>query len=154
MVAKQRKRLRGIAQPILVREPLIVRLCTALVDNLTLILRTAFVIASLFLVQELQPRFESADEPVAETQPETDAPEMPRSDPEPQESFLTDGVQHAFNCTFEKYRNAHYDECVNGESRIYQEPAASEDDSGHVYYASPEMFARLDNRSGVDQAPD
>lgn len=148
MVAKRQKRLRGIAQPILVREPLIVRLSTALVDNLTLILRTAFVIASLFLVQELQPRFEQSDPAMTAAEPDERPPETPVADPEPRESFLSEGVQHAFNCTFEKYRNAHYDECVNGKSRIYRKPTADEDDAGHIVYAKPVMFAHLDSSSG------
>ncbi|MGB5258793.1 MAG: hypothetical protein WBN44_16190 [Woeseiaceae bacterium] len=147
MAAKRRKRIRGIAQPILVREPLIVRLCTAFVDNLTLILRTAFVIASLFLVQELQPRFEKSDEPVAEIQPERITPAAsPAAPAELKEPVFSEGVKHALNCTFADYRNENFEACVNGPSRVYGRPVAEEDDTGHIFHAAPVLYASLDNR--------
>ena len=54
MGAKRKRSLGGIFEPMLVREPLFIRLCTAFVDNLGLILRTALVIGALMLVQEFR----------------------------------------------------------------------------------------------------
>ena len=50
---------RGIAPPVFVREPLLIRLCTAFVDNLTLILRTGLVMGALLLVHDLRILLES-----------------------------------------------------------------------------------------------
>lgn len=150
MTGNRKTELRGIAQPILVREPLFVRFCSAFVDNLALILRTAFVIGSLFLVQDLQLRIEKSGQPIAEIQAEQSEPTPTPVEPtQTEEPVLSDGVKHALNCTFEDYRNENFDECVNGPSRVYQRPGAEEDDTGHLFYAKPELYASLDSRSGT-----
>jgi len=41
MATNHSRKFRGIAAPVFVREPLLVRLCTKFVDNLTLFLRNA-----------------------------------------------------------------------------------------------------------------
>ena len=63
------------------------------------------------------------------------------------EPVLSDGVMHALNCTYQDYRDAHYDECVKDPSRIYPRPQADPDDTGHVFYDTPVLFAQLDSVS-------
>lgn len=151
MTGNRKTGLRGIAQPILVREPLFVRFCSAFVDNLTLMLRTAFVIGALFLVQDLQIKFEQSGQPVAEIQTGHSASTPRPAEPTRAEApVLSDGVRHALNCTFEDFRNENFDECVNGPSRVYQRPDAEEDDTSHNFYAVPVLFASLDGRSNTE----
>ena len=49
MARKHKRRLSGTAAPVLVREPLLLRLCSGFVNNLTLILRNAFIIGAILL---------------------------------------------------------------------------------------------------------
>jgi len=44
MASKHKRRLSGLAAPVFACEPLLLRLCSGFVSNLTLILRTAFII--------------------------------------------------------------------------------------------------------------
>lgn len=150
MAGKNKPRLRGIMQPILVREPLLVRVCSAFVDNLTLLLRTAFILGALFLVQDLEVMFENRNQPVAGIQPEQAAPApLVTSQDETDEPALSDGVRHALNCTFTDYRNENFDACVNEPSHVYKRPGAEEDDTGQVYHATPVLVARLDTRGAT-----
>ena len=147
MAGKRKPRLRGIMEPILVREPVLLRLCSGFADNLTLILRTAFIIGALFLVQDLQVMVEKRGEPLAGIQPQQSAPVPPAVAPTAtKEPVFSDGVKHAFNCTFTEYRNKHFDECVHGPSRVYKRPGAEDDDTGQIFYATPVLYAGLDNR--------
>ena len=57
--------------------------------------------------------------------------------------MLTERVKHYLNCTYEDYRITHYDECVEGPSRIYRGPQADPDDMGNVSYELPVQLARL-----------
>jgi len=65
------------------------------------------------------------------------------AEPGPQEPVLTERVKHYLNCTYEDYRITHYDECVEGPSRIYRGPQADPDDMGNVSYELPVQLARL-----------
>ena len=134
-----RSNVRGIAEPYLMRKPLLVRLCATFVDNLVLILRTAFVMGAILLVQDLHVLFEEAKQPVVEVVP------VPTILVEVQESALSEGVRQALNCTYKDYRNAHYDECVPGPSDVYPRPQADPDDTGHVTYQSRVLYASLDD---------
>jgi hypothetical protein len=134
---------RGIAEPVLVREPLLIRLCTAFVDNLTLLLKTAFVFGAVLLIQDLRTLLEDVSQP--EPAPAVVVETQEIDDSEPRESMLTDSVKSALNCTYQDYRNAHYDECVKEPSRIYVRPQADPDDTGLVIREMPVMYARLEN---------
>lgn len=65
--------------------------------------------------------------------------------PEPQDPVLSEQVQHFQNCTYEDYRTTYYDDCVEGQSRIYLRPQAGPDDTGYVPYAAPVVLARLND---------
>ena len=122
------------------------RLCSAFVDNLTLILRTAFVAGALFLVQDLDSLFQKLTMPEIEDLPAAATAEVdvtPSNAEENEEPLLTEGVKHAFNCTFTAYRNAHYDECVEEPSRIYLNPQADPDDTGYLVGDDQVLYARL-----------
>jgi len=147
MAGNKKAKLRGLMQPILIREPLLVRLCAGFVDNLTLILRTAFLIGALFLIQDLEVMFVERGEPVAVIQPEQNRPApSPTTPAATEEPVLSDGVKHALNCTFVEYRNENFDECVNGPSRVYERPRAEDDDTGLIFYATPVLYAGLESR--------
>jgi hypothetical protein len=143
----RRRKLRGVAPPALVREPLLIRLCTKFVENLTLILRIGLVMGAVLLVHELRILFEEVKQPVAESALARAVPVESEEigTTEAQEPVLTDGVMHALNCTYGEYRDAHYDECVKDPSRIYLRPQADPDDTGYVMYDAPVMYARLDD---------
>lgn len=141
MAKRERYALRGIAEPVLVREPLLIRLCTAFVDNLTLLLKTAFVFGAVLLIQDLRTLLEDVSQP--EPAPVGVVKTQEIDDSEPRGSMLTDSVKSALNCTYEDYRNAHYDECVKEPSQIYVRPQADPDDTGLVIRELPVMYARL-----------
>jgi len=148
MGRKRKQTLRGSAQPALANEPLVLRLCNAFVDNLAMILRTAFVIGAFFLVQDLrlftaEVRQQPADPaPIATLDT---GPVTPIETPEPEEAVLTDDVKRALNCTYTEYRNAHYDECVQDQSEIYRRPGPGPDETGYMQYGIQTLYARLDH---------
>jgi hypothetical protein len=127
MAKDGRERIRGVAAPILVREPLFVRLCTAFVENLTLILRTGLILGAVVLVHDLRILLDDVNQPVAESVPAQAAPgESEAIDvTETMEPVLSDGVMHALNCT------------------IYPRPQADPDDTGLIIYDTPVLFAQL-----------
>ena len=144
MARKRKRKLRGIAEPVLGREPLLLRSCSAFVNNLRLILQIAFIVGAILLAQE----FRSFTEELAPTVAEIDPPPAnleikPIADPGPQEPVLTERVKHYLNCTYEDYRITHYEECVEAPSRIYRGPQADPDDMGNVSYDAPVLLARL-----------
>ena len=145
MAKDGRERIRGVAAPILVREPLFVRLCTAFVENLTLMLRTGLILGAVVLVHDLRILLDDVNEPVAESVPAQAAPgESEAIDvTETMEPVLSDGVMHALNCTYQDYRDTHYDECIKVPSQIYPPPQADPDDTGLVIYDTPVLFAQL-----------
>ena len=98
---------------------------------------------ALVLVHDLRTLLDESAQPVAESAPVS--PPVPHSSdpPKPQEPVLSDGVLHALNCTYEDYRNDHFDECVEDPSRIYLRPNADPDDTGHVIYDTPVLYAHL-----------
>jgi len=148
MARTHKKKLQGIAEPVLGREPLFIRLCSAFVDNLTLILRTALVTGALFLVQDLSDFYDRvADDAVeAETaQTEVETKPVPAEDIVVEEPVINDRILHARNCTITEYREAHYDDCVDEPSSVYPRPEADPDDVGFLTDDSPVMFASLDN---------
>lgn len=70
-----------------------------------------------------------------------------------QEPWLTEGVQHALNCTHADYRNEHYDECVLEPSEIYPKPEANPDDIGFIASEDLVLYASLKG-AGVHGASD
>ena len=154
MTNKLKRNLRGVVEPFLLGEPLFVRLCSAFVSNLALILRTAFIVGAILLFQEFSDLSADLREPLAEIEPAPVAHEFKIeliSEPEPQDPVLTERVQHFLNCTYEDYRSAHFDECVESRSDIYPRPQAEPDESGRVRYDAPVRYARLDGHFGLDQ---
>ncbi|MGB5489604.1 MAG: hypothetical protein WBM76_02130 [Woeseiaceae bacterium] len=153
MQNKRTRKLRGFAQPVLPREPLLLRLCNGFVNNLELILKTALVIGSIVLVQDLRTLFDDFDAP--DTVPVQAAPAelAPVNGDVIEEPVLTEGVKQALNCTYQDYRNAHYDECVDEPSEFYNSPHADPDDAGHVSYDSPVLYAQNSADTGSDEFP-
>lgn len=145
---RRRNELRGTAQPTLVREPLFVRLCTALVDHLGLILKTAMLLAAAVFMQELQSSFsgtEQADRLEPTPAIVTTNPVAPTVENEGAEPVLNEGVLQALNCTYAEYRNTHYDECVREPSQVYPKPVG--DEPGGAWFHNPApgvLLARLD----------
>ena len=145
---RRRDELRGTAQPTLTEEPLFVRLCTAFVDNLGLILKTAMLLAAAVFVQELQSTFggaEQADQLEPAPAIVTTNPVAPSVEDEVSEPVLSEGVMQALNCTFAEYRNTHYDECVSEPSQVYPKPIG--EDPGGAWFHDPApsvLLARLD----------
>jgi hypothetical protein len=147
MAKNRTRKLRGIAAPVLVREPLLVRLCSSFVENLTLILRTGLILGAVLLVHDLRLFLQEITPPtVAESAPVTAVPDdgEAMSTAEARKPVLSERVIHALNCTYERFRNEHYDECVKDSSRIYPRPQADPDDTGYVIYDAPVLYARLD----------
>jgi len=145
MGAKRKRSLGGIFEPMLVREPLFIRLCTAFVDNLGLILRTALVIGALMLVQEFRTLTSIGERAVADADQPAPAGDMPARPPQaPAEPVITDRVRHYLNCTYETYRADHYAECVEEPSRVYTSPQPGPDDLGHFHEPAPVLLARID----------
>jgi hypothetical protein len=148
MARKSRNKLRGIAEPVLGREPLFIRLCSAFVDNLTLILRTALVTGAFFLVQDLSEFYDRVTDDAVESetaQIEVEKDPVPADVIEVKEPVINDRILHARNCTIAEYREAHYDDCVDEPSVVYPRPEADPDDIGYLADDSPMMFASLDN---------
>jgi hypothetical protein len=58
---------------------------------------------------------------------------------------LSDRVLHYLNCTYEDYRAAHYDECVEGPSDIYRKTDADPDDIGMVNRDALILLAQLED---------
>ena len=54
-------------------------------------------------------------------------------------------AQHFLNCTDEEYRREYYDECTEGNPRIYGPPQANPYDMGNILYNGPMLLARLDD---------
>lgn len=148
MARKRKKKSHGIAEPVLGREPLFIRLCSAFVDNLTLILRTALVTGAFFLVQDLSEFYDRVIDDAVETetaQIEVEKEPVPADVIEVKEPVINDRILHAKNCTIAEYREAHYDDCVDEPSVVYPRPEADPDDIGFLADDSPVMFASLDN---------
>lgn len=147
MASKRKRKLSGLAEPVLVREPLLVRSCHAIVNNLTSALKVAFILGVIFLAQDFRDFTDELPLPVAEIEPaptEVEVEIAPVAEPDVQEPVVTERVKHFLNCTYEDYRTTHYDECVEGPSRIYQDPEADADDMGYVAYDAPVLLAHLD----------
>lgn len=137
MAAKRKHNLRGLASPIPDPDPLFIRLCSAFVDNLALLLRTALVIGAVMFVQDLRTSFQHAPSSVAEVPALPAAADDPAArsqteNPQDSESALSEGVLRALNCTYQEFRNAHYDECVDDPSLVYPRPQPSPDESGFL----------------------
>jgi hypothetical protein len=134
-------------EPVLSREPLFVRACASFVANLALILKVAMLAGTLLFIRDadlLLERFR-LPAPVLESLPVAEVqPGEPQDAPAPPEPALSDSARHFLNCTYEAYRNAHYDECVDGDSEIYARPDADPDNRGGLLNELPVRYARLD----------
>lgn len=153
MTRKFKRHVRGIAEPILVREPLLLRSCSAFVNNLTLILKTAFIVGAILLARDFRSLTQELGHAAVEVEPALLVHEVeiePTAEPEPQEPLLSERVQHYLNCTFEDYRTTHYDECVEGPSRIYQRPQAKPDDIGNLPYTVRHLYADMPSQNIID----
>lgn len=144
MSAKRKRSLGGIFEPMLVREPLFIRLCTAFVDNLGWILRTALVIGALMLVQEFRTLTSLGERAVAGADQPVPAGSMPAMPQPPADPVITDRVRHYLNCTYETYRADHYAECVEEPSRVYTSPQPGPDDMGYFHEPVQVLLARID----------
>jgi hypothetical protein len=54
MTVKNKQSFRGIAAPALSREPVLVRLCSAFVTNLSIILKAGLVVGAAFFVHDFR----------------------------------------------------------------------------------------------------
>ena len=153
MAGNIKRPLRGNAPKTLIEPPLFVRLCQAFVDNLGIILKTGLVVGSILLLQDLLTGLEETRDTAprstrileadrVDVPPRATTPAHEPGDEEPvAETFLSDGVQQALNCTYTEYRNAHYDECVGEPSDVYRHPPADPDDRGHLEHEAEILFA-------------
>ena len=121
---------------------MLIRACTAFVDNLAQLLRVALIVGAIFLVRDLHDFRNEISPEVAVIEPATIIQEI---EPQHDESLLTERVQHFLNCTYEEYRREHYDEFTDGMSRIYGPPQADPDDMGNILSDGPILLARLDD---------
>lgn len=146
MTVRNKQSFRGVAAPARAREPVLVRLCSAFVSNLSTILQAGLVVGAAFfihdfriLMDELLPAATVSEAIPVAVEIEVQA----AAEPELQESLYTDRVMHFYNCTFEDYRNANYEDCVLEPSEIYQPPEADPDDTGRFTRGSaPVKYAR------------
>lgn len=145
MTGRRKRPLRGIAAPVLPGEPLFIRSCRAFTDNLALLLRGAFILGALLLVQEFDRFAAGLVRSAAEADPLPPATALaiePPAPSEPELPVLTDRVWHYLNCTYHEYRRQYYAECVEEPSGIYRAPEADPDDTGSLLRQSPVQFAR------------
>lgn len=136
-------------EPVLSGEPLFVRACAAFVANLGLILRVAMLAGALLLFRDvdlLLEKFRPSESGIESLPVASLAPGEPQDVPaaRPPEPALSEDARHFLNCTYEAYRNAHYDECVDGGSEIYARPDADPDNRGGLINELPVRYARLD----------
>lgn len=135
-------RFRGVVQPVLGNEPLVIQLSKVFVANLRLILNVAMVFGAVFLAQELR---ESSDDVPAYVEHQQVVQEQSPDDSafadEDEEPVLSEGVMHALNCTYEDYLKEHYAECVEDGSEIYRPIEADPDDAGYLFDETPILFA-------------
>ena len=144
MTGRRKQRLRGIAAPVLPGEPLVIRFCRAFTDNLALLLRGAFILGALLLVQEFDRLAAGFSPSTADVEPIPEAPAAaiePLVPEAPELPVLTDRVRHYLNCTYDEYRRQNYAECVEEPSGIYRAPEADPDDTGSLLRQSPVRFA-------------
>lgn len=147
MAPGKKPKLCGLAEPYLMREPAFIRLCSAFVENLAMILRVALVVGAIFLVRDLREFTEQPGPAAIEAKPIVAESESEPAAPKRNEDrVLTPGVVHAMKCTFEEYRNEHFDECVAESSEIYARPEADPDDTGFVQYQIDTLYASTTDR--------
>ena len=151
MTGKSKRRLQGIAAPVLPDKPLFIRLCEAFVDNLGMILRGALVAGALVLAQQFGSLTEKLSPAVVELEPLVDEPvivAMPLPPAESSAPVVSGRARHYLNCTYEAYRRENYAECVDEPSSIYRPPEADPDDTGSLFHPSPLRFAHRAARPG------
>jgi len=153
MTRRIKRHMRGITEPVLVREPLLVRSCSAFVNNLTLILKTAFIVGAILLARDIRSITQELGHSMVEVEPALLVQEVetePTAEPEPLQPVLSERVKHYLNCTYEDYRSTHYDECIEGPSRIYQRPQAKPDDIGNLPYDLRYLYADMPPQNVID----
>jgi hypothetical protein len=147
MLRKPKRKLDGIVAPVLVRPPALVRACNAFVNGLPMILRLAFLGGAVFLAQNFDeltdnlPRSAS----IIDSAPAPAIVPAVESESDTEDAVLSDRVLHYLNCTYEDYRAAHYDECVEGPSDIYRDTEADPDDIGMVNRDVLIMLAQVED---------
>ena len=113
-------------------QSLLVRACRVFVDNYANLLRFGLVVGGLYLVSTLPEQMSGAsNEPadtVAEQLPVIETPPPAAPDPFADETFLTEGVQRALNCTKREYQREHYSDCGLEESDVYRQEEIFKDD--------------------------
>jgi len=144
-LAPRPRGLRGIAAPVLVREPVLVRVCVALVDNLAIILRLGLMVGALFLIRDLRGVTDDLQPTVAELVPPTSgASATVTVHPERREPPVrNERVEHYLKCTYKDYRDAHFEACVDGPSSVYRKPEPDPDNTGRVWPEEPVRTLRL-----------
>lgn len=144
MVGRTKTPYRAIARPESAREPAFVRACAVFVETLPLALRTALVISAAVFVHELHDFTGTADERKVDLEKLVKSSEAGVAEPAdsaPIEPVLTDRVKHYLNCTYEDYRNEHFDSCVEQQSQIYRAPGAAPDETGRLPREAESRFA-------------
>ncbi len=135
MINRPKTPFRAIARPESAREPAFVRACEVFVKTLPLALRVALVIGAALFVRELRDVADMADrhEIVVEHFVDAHNHEVPPPREDAQvEPVLNERVRHYLNCTYEDYRNEHFDSCVEQRSQIYRKPEAGTDETGRL----------------------
>ncbi len=110
-------------------QSLLVRACRAFVDNYANLLRLGLVVGGLYLVSVLPEQM--SDEPGETVAEQAQVPETPATrgpDSFADETFLTEGVLRALNCTKREYQRENYSDCGLEESDVYQQDEIFKDD--------------------------
>ena len=151
MTVKNKRSFRGIAAPARAREPVLVRLCSAFVNNVSTILKAGLVVGAAMFIHDFRILMDELLPAMTVSKPVPVAVEVQAADDsETQESLYTDRVMHFYNCTFEDYRNANYEDCVLEPSEIYQPPEANPDDTGWVVDVPFQYGTLAMNRGHID----
>ena len=111
-----------------------------------MILRVGLVFGAVFFVQELGEFVADNSVPTAELLPEETNRSEPNSASKPNgdDEWLTDGVKLALRCTYEEYRDAHYEECVDEPSLVYEQPNSEADDTTLVFGETRALLASVE----------
>lgn len=129
----------------LARLPAAVRFCTAVVDNFPMMLRVLFLAGALLLANDIRSVPGKLERQTADAVPASVVSHEESAPVEIEPPLMTEGVRQALACTYRAYREAHFDECVDVSSVIYERPDEDDDGTGNVPARRPMLLAALQN---------
>lgn len=108
---------------------LLLSACRAFVDNYANLLRFGLIVGGLYLVSVIPERMATSPQSTAFDAPSVeDARVEENTDTFSDETFLTDGVLRAMNCTRREYQRENYSECDIADSEVYSQDEIFKDD--------------------------